>query len=244
MLYYKVSPSPTTWWGMLITSDDHGKTWSAPKKLGEDEHIGHIIGPVKNKPVQLASGRIINPSSLEYYINGDEQDWMVYFEVSDDGGETWDIIGPVHDGAEFDAIQPSILSYPDGRSQAISRTKQHVLSQIWSNDEGSTWGEMTALSLPNPNSGTDAVTLADGRQLLVYNHATLEGKQPNGRNILNLAISENGEDWTPVMTLENVPIRDGYAYPSIIQASDGLVHLTYTYNRRSVKYAVIDPAKL
>ena len=119
-----------------------------------------------------------------------------------------------------------------------------MLSQIWSNDEGSTWGEMTALSLPNPNSGTDAVTLADGRQLLVYNHATLEGKQPNGRNILNLAISENGEDWTPVMTLENMPIRDGYAYPSIIQASDGLVDLTYAYNRRSVKYAVIDPAKL
>jgi predicted neuraminidase len=244
MLFYKVGPSPTTWWGMLTTSDDNGKTWSSPRKLGEDPTIGHIIGPVKNKPVQLASGRIINPTSVEYIINGNEQDWMVYFEISDDGGNTWKMIGPVHDGVKFDAIQPSILTYPDGRIQAISRTKQNVLSQIWSDDEGETWGEMTALVLPNPNSGTDAVTLKDGRQLLIYNHSTKNGKEPKGRNILNLAISENGKDWKPVMTLENVPVEDGYAYPAIIQDSDGLVHITYTYNRRSVKYTVINPNKL
>lgn len=244
MLFYKVGPSPTTWWGMLTTSDDNGKTWSTPRKLGEDPTIGHIIGPVKNKPVQLASGRIINPASVEYIINGNEQDWMVYFEISDDGGDTWEMIGPVHDGVKFDAIQPSILTYADGRIQAISRTKQSVLSQVWSDDEGETWGEMTALDLPNPNSGTDAVTLKDGRQLLIYNHSTKSGTEPKGRNILNLAISENGKDWKPVMTLENVPVEDGYAYPAIIQGSDGLVHMTYTYNRRSVKYAVVDPTKL
>ncbi|WP_245588250.1 sialidase family protein [Algoriphagus terrigena] len=244
MLFYKVGPSPTTWWGMLMTSTDNGRTWSEPEKLGEDPKIGHIIGPVKNKPVQLKSGRIINPTSLEYIINKREQDWMVYFEISDDGGENWKMVGPVHDGVKFDAIQPSILTYPDGKIQAISRTKQNVLTQIWSADEGETWGEMTALDLPNPNSGTDAVTLADGRQLLIYNHSTKEGEQPKGRNILNLAISTNGKDWTPVMTLENVPIEDGYAYPAIIQSKDGLVHLTYTYNRRSVKYAVVDPAKI
>ncbi|WP_439488492.1 sialidase family protein [Algoriphagus sp.] len=244
MLFYKVGPSPTTWWGMLITSTDNGKTWSTPVKLGEDPRIGHIIGPVKNKPVQFKSGRIINPTSLEYIINQNEQDWMVYFEISDDGGDTWEMIGPVHDGVEFDAIQPSILTYPDGRIQAISRTKQNVLSQIWSDDEGETWGEMTALELPNPNSGTDAVSLADGRQLLVYNHSTKSGDQPKGRNILNLAMSNDGIEWKPVMTLENVPIEDGYAYPAIIQSMDGLVHITYTYNRRSVKYVIIDPAKL
>ncbi|TXD76420.1 sialidase [Algoriphagus ratkowskyi] len=244
MLFYKVGPSPDTWWGMLMTSEDNGKTWSAPKKLGEHPAIGHILGPVKNKPVQLASGRIISPTSVEYYINGREQDWMVYFEISDDGGDTWEIIGPVHDGVKFDAIQPSILVYSDGKIQAISRTKQDVLSQIWSDDEGKTWGEMTALDLPNPNSGTDAVTLTDGRQLLIYNHSTKKGNEPKGRNILNLAISENGKNWKPVMTLENVPIEDGYAYPAIIQGSDGLVHITYTYNRRSVKYAVVEPSKL
>ena len=103
---------------------------------------------------------------------------------------------------------------------------------------------MTAMDLPNPNSGTDAVTLHDGRQLLIYNHTTREGEEPKGRNLLNLALSTDGIQWEPVMTLENEPIEDGYAYPAIIQSSDGLVHITYTYNRRSIKYVLVDPAKL
>ena len=46
------------------------------------------------------------------------------------------------------------------------------------------------------------------------------------------------------MTLENVPNENGYSYPAIIQLKDGKVHITYTYNRFSIKYVVIDPAKL
>ena len=103
---------------------------------------------------------------------------------------------------------------------------------------------MTALDLPNPNSGTDAVTLKDGRQLLVYNHSTKNGPEPKGRNILNVAISKDGINWKPVMTLENEPIKAGYSYPAVVQAKDGKVHITYTYNRQSIKYAVVDPSKL
>ena len=103
---------------------------------------------------------------------------------------------------------------------------------------------MTATSLPNPSSGTDAITLADGRQLLIYNHTTKEGKEPKNRNMLNLAISNDGQSWTPVMTLETKPAKAGYSYPAIIQTSDGLVHITYTYLRQSVKHVVIAPDKL
>ncbi|MFD2033863.1 exo-alpha-sialidase [Belliella marina] len=245
MLFYKVGPGPQTWWGMLITSDDDGRTWSTPRKLGEDEQVGDLLGPIKNKPVQLLDGTIISPTSIEYPV-GDipEQDWRVYFEISSDMGKTWEVIPPINDGVGFDAIQPSILTYPDGRLQVICRTRQGVLSQSWSSDQGRTWSEMTALGLPNPNSGTDAVTLQDGRQLLIYNHSTKSGEEPKGRNILNLALSDDGENWIPVMTLENDPIEDGYAYPAIIQSFDGLVHITYTYNRVSIKYVLIDPAKL
>jgi len=244
MLFYKVGPSPQTWWGMLITSEDDGKTWSEPVKLGMDEKIGHLLGPVKNKPVQLADGTIISPTSIEYTDENKELFWQVFFEISHDMGKTWEVVGPINDGIEFDAIQPSILTYKDGRMQVICRTRQDVLAQSWSRDGGMTWSKMTETSLPNPNSGTDAVTLKDGRQLLVYNHSTKKGEEPKGRNILNLALSKDGKKWKPVMTLENVPIDDGYAYPAIIQSSDGLVHITYTYNRRSVKYVVVDPKKL
>lgn len=245
MLFYKVGPSPQTWWGMVITSKDNGHTWSAPRALGEDTNIGHLLGPVKNKPVQLDDGTIIAPTSIEYpKEDGEDQDWRVYFEISKDLGQTWEVVGPINDGVEFDAIQPSVLTYPDGKLQVICRTRQDVLAESWSEDQGKTWSEMKAMTLPNPNSGTDAVTLADGRQLLVYNHSTKKGQEPKGRNILNLALSEDGKSWTPVMTLENEPIEDGYAYPAIIQSADGLVHITYTYNRRSIKYVVVDPNEL
>ena len=54
MLFYKVGPSPREWWGMVITSSDDGRTWSDPRRLPEG-----ILGPIKNKPVQLADGTIV-----------------------------------------------------------------------------------------------------------------------------------------------------------------------------------------
>ena len=244
LLFYKEGPDPRTWWGMLITSSDGGKTWSKPEKMGTDSKIGHLLGPVKNKPIQLEDGTIISPSSTEIMLEDGDVDWMVHFEISKDNGKTWEVVGPINDGKEFDAIQPSILTYPNGKMQVLCRTRQNVISQSWSEDQGKTWSKMTATELPNPNSGTDAVTLTDNRQLLIYNHTTKEGEEPKGRNMINLAISDDGINWKPVMTLENVPAESGYSYPAIIQTSDGLVHITYTYLRQSVKHVVIDPKQL
>ena len=240
MLFYKVGPSPREWWGMLTTSSDEGKTWTEPEKLGEGP-LGHLIGPVKNKPVQFADGSILCPSSTEAGVGG-EIFWKVHFEKADGMGKNWEVTGPINDGREFDAIQPSILTYPDGRMQVLCRTRQNVIAQSWSADGGKTWSEMSATSLPNPNAGTDAVTLQDGRQLLVYNH-TVRGKHfPSGRAMLNLALSTDGKKWQPVMALER---QEGeYSYPAVIQSSDGLVHITYTYQRRTIKHVVVDPRKL
>ena len=61
LLFYKVGPSPSRWWGMMMRSTDEGKTWSKPEKLPDD-----ILGPIKNKPVQLADGTILCGSSTEH----------------------------------------------------------------------------------------------------------------------------------------------------------------------------------
>jgi len=237
MLFYKVGPSPSQWWGMLMTSEDAGKSWSKPRKLGTDSRLGqgnpNLIGPVKNKPIQLDDGSILCPSSTEH------KGWRVHFELTRDGGKTWEVIGPIHDASDFNAIQPSILSYPGDKFQILCRTKEQVVGQSWSKDGGKTWSEITATELPNPNAGTDAVTLADGRQLLVYNHTTRGGGFPSGRNMLNVAVSKNGKDWRPVLTLERA--KGEFSYPAVIQTADGKVHITYTYLRRSVKHVMIDP---
>lgn len=241
LLFYKVGPNPRDWWGMLTISENNGRTWSNPVKLGENEKIGHLLGPVKNKPIQLADGTMLCPSSSEIEQDG-ETYWKVHFERTRDLGKTWEVVGPINDGIEFDAIQPSILTFSGGRMQVLCRTRENVVSQSWSDDGGNTWSKMTATALPNPNAGTDAVTLNDGRQLLIYNHTVRRSDFPRGRNMLNLAISENGIDWKPVLTLER---QEGeYSYPAIIQAKNGLVHITYTYQRKSVKYVVVDPEKL
>ncbi|HAA88868.1 MAG TPA: sialidase, partial [Verrucomicrobiales bacterium] len=107
---------------------------------------------------------------------------------------------------------------------------------------GKTWTPMKESNLPNPNAGTDAVTLSNGTQLIVYNHTKRIGRFPSGRNMLNIAISNDGKDWEPVMTLEKS--KGEYSYPAVIQTNDSKIHITYTYRRISIKHVVIDPSKL
>lgn len=242
MLFYKVGPSPREWWGMLTTSMDEGLSWSTPIKLGKDTStIGHLIGPVKNKPIELKPGVILSPSSTETEVDGVDF-WKVHFEKSTDNGKSWQVIGPINDGIQFDAIQPSILQYKNGKLQVLCRSRQGKIVESWSDDLGLGWNPLDTIQLPNPNAGTDAVTLQDGRQLLVYNHTQRDSDFPASRNMLNLALSIDGDRWNPVMTLERQPGE--YSYPAVIQGQDGLVHLTYTFQRKVIKYVLIDPKKM
>lgn len=230
-LFYKVGPSPQTWWGMQRTSRDSGRTWSDAVRLPDG-----ILGPIKNKPVRLSDGTLLSPASTETPEKPSK--WRVHFERSTDNGKTWSIVRPPDrpDGPPLDAIQPSILLHPKGRLQAIGRSRSQYLFETWSDDGGKSWSAVTLTSLPNPSAGTDAVTLRDGRHLLVYNHT------PRGRSPLNVAVSRDGKAWEAALVLESEPGE--YSYPAVIQAADGMVHITYTWKRQRIKHAVVDPAKL
>jgi predicted neuraminidase len=225
MLFYKVGPDPRTWWGMLKLSDDNGRSWSGARRLPDT-----FDGPVKNKPVQLADGSILCGSSTEF------DGWRVHFEKTSGLAEQWSRIGPVHDGREIGAIQPSILLLGSEKLMAVGRTRQQKVFSVSSSDNGATWGAMTLLDLPNPNSGTDAVTLKDGRHVIVYNHT------PKGRSPLNVGISTDGINWANALTLE--ADKGEFSYPAVIQGSDGLLYITYTWKRTNVRFVVLDPAKL
>jgi predicted neuraminidase len=150
MLFYKAGPTPETWWGMLTTSTDSGRTWAEPHRLPEG-----ILGPIKNKPVQLPNGDILSPVSNETPEKPSK--WSVHFERTRDLGKTWEMLGPVNDGVAIQGIQPSILFLGGDRLLAIGRSRQNAVFEVESKDGGTTWGPLTLGSLPNPNSGTDAM---------------------------------------------------------------------------------------
>jgi predicted neuraminidase len=225
LLFYKVGPSPSTWWGMLMRSTDGGRTWSKPEKLPDN-----IAGPIKNKPVLLADGRLLCGSSTE------DRGWRVHMEWTSDAGKTWQRTEPLCDGVSQGAIQPTILRHGE-RLQILCRNRvPGPLWQSWSDDGGRSWSKLELTALPHPGSGIDGVTLADGRQLLVYNH-TISGRTP-----LNVAVSCDGKEWSAAIVLENTPGE--YSYPAVIQTAEGLVHITYTWKRQRVKHVVLDPGKL
>jgi alpha-L-rhamnosidase len=233
-LYYKVGPSPSAWWGKVITSKDGGNSWSAPVDLPEG-----ILGAIKNKPVLWKNQTLVAPTSTEG--NG----WKIHFELYNYKTKKWQKTANLQ-GENIQAIQPTILTHPNGKLQMLSRTQSRQMGESWSADGGKTWSPITLSSLPNNNSGLDGVTLRDGRQLVVYNHVIVADSLPRGkgaRTPLNVAVSDDGKTWYAACILEDSPIGQ-YSYPSVIQDDKGLVHIVYTWRRKAIKRIVIDPAKL
>src|SRR5690348_4211587 len=96
-----------------------------------------LFGPVKNEPVLLPHGAILGPSSTEFNDEKFPPDpvwrsWRVHFERRPDGGKTWQFIGPVNDGMNIAAIQPSLLIHPGNRFKGIGRSQQGRLRVVWS----------------------------------------------------------------------------------------------------------------
>jgi len=224
-LFYKVGPSPKSWWGMVRTSADDGKIWATPERLPSG-----ILGPIKNKPVQLPDGTILSGSSAET-----SQSWKVHMEKSFDSGKTWKFI-PVDSGTKFNVIQPTILLHPDNKLQIMCRSKSNAIVQAFSGNNGNNWELLTKTELPNPNSGIDAVTLRDGCFVLVYN-PTIQGNEDRAR--LYVAVSKDGIKWNDVYILESEG-KGEFSYPAVIQSDDGRIHITYTYNRVNIKHVVLE----
>jgi predicted neuraminidase len=224
LLFYKVGPTPEAWWGMLIASDDRGRTWSKPSRLPDG-----ILGPIKDKPI-LYNGRLLCPSSTEH------DGWKVHIESTPDAGKSWSKTESLADASKFGVIQPTMLVHPEGKLQILCRSQQRRIVESWSTDGGRTWTALAATSLPNPNSGIDAANLKDGRILLVYNHTQ------RGRSPLNVAVSQDGKTWQAALVLETE--RGEFSYPAVIRTSDGHAHITYTWKRKKIKHVEVDPAKL
>jgi predicted neuraminidase len=234
-LYYKFGPHPDRWSAGRRWSADDGKTWS------QVEHLpAGLYGPIRSKPLVMKDGTIVSGTSVESY-----RSWSCWIERSTDGGKTWSKFGPITVPTDLmkeppadpaamhrshGIIQPAVVSLGGKRLRFYARSTSRIgkVCVADSSDGGVTWTQARSIDLPNPSAGVDAVALGDGRVVLVYNHTE------KGRTPLNLAVSRDGEKFQMFHTLEDQPGE--YSYPALIQGKNGDLHITYTWNRKRIRY--------
>jgi predicted neuraminidase len=221
LLFWRVGPTPRRWWSLMARSSDGGTTWSDPAPLPPG-----CLGPIRSKPLPVPDGRLLCPSSTEHL------GWRCHMELFEPATGTWEPRRPLNAAWELMAIQPTLLDHGNGHVQALCRTRNGVIASTRSRDGGLTWQPLHRTGLPNPNSGIEALTLRDGRHLLVYNPARRR------RSPLVLAISPDGERWRTLQVLDEGPGE--YSYPAAIEDDAGCVHITWTWQRTRIRHARIE----
>jgi predicted neuraminidase len=185
----------------------------------------------RTHPLELPSGRILVPMYSDGYSYG-------IMAISDDGGRTWTASEPIVGAG---CIQPSVVRKKDGSLVAYLRDngpppkRAHI---SYSKDDGVSWTLAKDTEIPNPGTSLEVVRLRSGDWIAVYND--LE----RGRHSLVAALSDDeGATWKWKRHLEGRPANasgNQYHYPSVIEARDGWIHVTYSYfvpEGKSIKHA-------
>lgn len=174
-------------------------------------------------PFIRSDGTVLIPLSNENFN-------IAAMAMSSDGGETWTMSKMV---PEAGLTQPTLLEFADGRMTAFFRNgdRRHRIKRSDSKDGGMTWSEVTLTSLPHPGAGIEALRLKNGHVVMVYND-----KEENPRDRMAVSIStDEGATWQWTRHLDAVPDAR-FDYPSIVQAKDGTLHVTYSDNLKTIKH--------
>ena len=184
-------------------------------------------------PLVLPSGRILLP----LYSDGFN---FSLVGISDDGGDTWRASQPI---VGLGPIQPALARKRDGTIVAFMRDAGERPPRVLrstSSDQGETWTVARDTDIPNPGSSLDVIALRDGRWVMLFNDTERR------RRRLALALSDDeGSSWKWKRHVEDSTNgRSSFAYPSIIQARDGQLHLSYSYHLpegRAIKHLTLEP---
>ncbi len=185
-----------------------------------DEYFSRMGWFTRTHPLELPTGRILAPMYSDGFSFG-------IMAISDDHGYTWRGSQPIVGAG---CIQPSVVRKNDGTLVAYLRDngpppkRAHI---SFSKDDGVTWTQARDTEILNPGTSLEVVRLANGHWIMVYND--LEQK----RYSLVAALSDDeGATWKWKRHLDGSPTAPGtneYHYPSVIQAKDGAIHVTYSY---------------
>jgi predicted neuraminidase len=202
------------------TSDDNAVTWSKDQPFFHDT-LGWLP---RNLTLFLSDGSLVLPLSDE--LNGHGVD-LSFFLSTKDNGATWTRSGIMRGGE-----QPTFIERSNGSLVAFLRTRPNIL-QSESKDGGKTWSELHPTQFKNPDAGISVRRLKSGHVILVFNN------QDNSRTPLHIALStDEGRTWSEPLRLETNPGE--YSYPSVLQTSDGMIHIIYTFRRYSIKHLEIN----
>ncbi len=202
-------------------SADRGKSWSEPVALP-----GPVGANVRFPPVRTATGDLLLPAYDDLL-----QRSLMYASAD---GRQWTLLGAI--ATTPPAIQPSVAVLPEGRFVAVMRnTEKGWLWVMGSSDGGRTWSEPQDSGFPNPASPAAIVQLAGGNLLLVYNDSPAE------RVRLTAALSADGGATWPCRRLL-VDGTENCSYPSVIQTSDGLVHILFSVGRKRIDHIACNEA--
>jgi predicted neuraminidase len=216
------------------TSRDDGRTWSESRRLTLNPFL-NLSTLVRNKPILAADGRIGLPVYHELAFKFPQMLWLTPGE--DEGVKEYRIRNLP---AKHGLIQPALAALGEGRVMMVLRDRSRArrMRTAYSSDNGWTWSDPVDSALPNPDSALDVLRLRDGRLLLVYNHAA------SGRDNLRLAVSADaGRTWRPGPLIEAAAARE-YSYPFLLETPDGLIHLSYTWERERIKHITFNLAWL
>jgi len=200
------------------TSEDNGSTWS------DDTEIPDSFGSLpRNVPLTLNDGRLAVPISGE--TSEGSGSYLLYLGKD---GQSWTRGGFANGGS-----QPTVIQRDNGDLLALMRHKPRI-PQVLSTDNGATWSDATSTDLKNPGSGIAMTRLKSGRVVLVFNDTDQSDRYP-----LSIIQSfDGGETWEGQRTLE--ADWGEFSYPSIIQSSDGMIHVSYTYRRYTITHVAFD----
>ncbi len=229
ILFYKYGVKIPDWITKFVLLDSDGNVISSPQELVPGDTSGGR-GPVKNKCLQLTSGRLLAPASTEQ-----NDKWIAFTDISDDNGKTWYNNGkferPKYRGAYVGLIQPTLWTDNSGEVHCFMRSDKGAIYRTDSSDGGLTWKKPYRTRLPNNNSGIDCCTDNKGRLWLIYNPVDVNW---GVRHPLSLAVStDKGKHFTEILCPE--PGNGEFSYPAIV-CKDNTLYITYTYKRRQIVF--------
>jgi predicted neuraminidase len=176
-------------------------------------------------PISLKSGRILLPLYSDGYN-------ISIVAISDDNGNNWRASNPI---VGLGPIQPSLVQKQNGHIVAYMRDSgiepKRILKSI-SKDNGETWSFAKDTKTPNPSSSIEVLQLKNGNWVMACNDTE------SSRSQMAILLSFNeGKSWEVKKYIGKHEHNSGItlAYPSLIQSSDGLIHLTYSLKNKKGK---------